>query len=332
MEPIEIELKNALARSNPIPAAELAALNSRVIQSFSRKQKAVGRLMSVYLVVLAAGMLGLLALYLNTTDLRFCLLYGIAILMLSEGTVLIKLWYWIVHSRIATVREIKLLQLAVAETRNRPVLAQPSTATPELEKICPATSSMKAIWSKAWRVLAATVWLLALAGLVCSAWWIHSREARSVPSHFEFQKTIGSADASPMKEWQEVFEVTSPHRHFYAWVQAQDAGAKVWLSCGAEGNEPMFTGWVAGGSMNITESHFWFGIPTPGHYIVKAKAEGAPHGYTVRIGGVEEVAGLTPMRILPLMISVAVIVVIPLLWLQDRWLRWADPELVSSRD
>jgi hypothetical protein len=328
MEPLEIELKNALARSNPIPAAELAALNSRVVQSFGRKQKAVGRLMSVYLAVLATGMLGLLALYLNTTDLRFCLLYGIAILVLSEGTVLIKLWYWIVHSRIATVREIKLLQLAIADTRNRPVSAQPSTATPEMEKSSPATNSIEPIWSKAWRMLAATVWLLALAGLVCSAWWIHSLEAKSVPSQFEFQKTVGSADALTKKEWQEVFEVTSPHRHFYAWVQAQDSGARVWLSCGEEGKEPMFTGWVTGGSMNITESHFWFGTPTPGRYIVKAKAEGAPHDYTVRIGGVDEVAGLAPLRVLPLMISAAVLVLIPLLWLQDRWLRWADPELI----
>lgn len=331
MEPIEIELKNALARTDPIPATELAALNSRIVQSFARKQRAVLRLTSVYLAVLAAGMLGLLALYLNTTDLRFCLLYGIAILMASEGTVLMKLWYWIVHSRIATVREIRLLQLAIAETRGRPVSAQPSTATPELQKSSPATSSIEPTWSKPWRLLAATAWSLALAGLVCSAWWIHSLEARSVPSHFEFQKTIGSADVLLIKEWQEVFQVTSPHRHFYAWVQAQDTGAKVWLSCGAEGNEPMFTGWVTGGSMNVTETHFWFGIPTPGRYIVKAKAEGAPHGYTVRIGGVDEVAGVTPMRILPLIICAVVLVLVPLLWLQDRWLRRADPELLTPR-
>ena len=75
----------------------MAALNSRIIQSFARKQKAVGRLMTAYLAGLAVGMIGLLVLYLNATDLKFCLLYGIALLMLSEGTVLIKLWYWIVH-------------------------------------------------------------------------------------------------------------------------------------------------------------------------------------------------------------------------------------------
>ena len=327
MEPIEIELRNALTRGNPISAAELAVLNNRVIQSFGRKQKAVGRLMTVYLGVLAAAMLGLLALYLNTTDLRFCLLYGIAIIMISEGTVLIKLWYWIVHSRIATVREIKLLQLAIAEIRCRPASTQPLTAPQELEKAAGA-DWVSPTWSKPWRVIAGAVWSLALVGLACSVWWIRSLEKQSVPLHFEFQKTIASEDVLPTKEWQEVFEVTSPHRHFYAWVQAQDSGSRVWLSCGAEGNAPMFTGWVPGGSMNVTETHFWFGTPTPGRYIVKAKAERAPHGYFVRIGGVDEVAGLTPLRVSPLMISVAVLVLVPVLWLQDRWLRWADPELV----
>jgi hypothetical protein len=304
----------------------LAALNSRVVQSFGRKQKAVGRLMSVYLVVLAAVMVGLLVLYLNTTDWRFCLLYGIAILMVSEGTVLIKLWYWIIHSRIATVREFKLLQLALAESRGRPASTQPPTAPPELEKGAPATTSMAPIWSKTSRVIATTVWLLALVSFVCSAWWIHSLEARSVPSHFEFQRTIASEGASLTKEWQEDFEVTQPHKHFYAWIQVQDTGAKVWLSCSAENGEPLFTGWFTG------VSKYWFGTATTGRYIVKAKAEGTPQRYTVRIGGVDEVGGLTPMRLLPLMISAVVLVLIPLLWLQDCWLRWADPELVSSGD
>ena len=136
---------------------------------------------------------------------------------------------------------------------------------------------------------------------------------RVSPLFSSSRRTWVPQDASPTKEWQDVFEVTSPHKHFYAWVRAQDTGAKVWLSCGAEGNEPMFTGWVTGGSLNITETHFWSGIPTTGRYIVKSKAEGAPHGYTGRIGGVDEVAVVTPMCLLPLMICALVTVLIPLL-------------------
>lgn len=330
MEPIEMELKNALARTDSIPAAELAALNGRIIQTFARRQRAVHRVMWIYLALLAASELGLVALFMSTSDLKLCLLYGIAMLIAIEGTVLIKLWYWIVHSRIATVREIKLLQLAIAETKGRPASTPPPAVPLAPEEGAPVTRSVASAWSKQWQAIVAGVWLLAAASLVYSIWW----QLNPWPRNMYFEKAITVGEASGTNDWAENFEVTKPRQHFWAGVQVQDNGARVWLTCSAEGHEPMFTGWVTGriGSKDVTESHFGFGIPTLGRYTIKAKAEGAVHGYTVRVGGVDEFPGTWSMRIFLLMVSAAVVVFIPLVWLQNRGLRWADPELSSQRE
>jgi hypothetical protein len=71
-----------------------------------------------------------------------------------------------------------------------------------------------------------------------------------------------------------------------------------------------------------------FGQAAPGHYVVKGRTEYADGGFTLRIGGVDQVPGTpSPSGLFFLMLSAAVIVVIPLVWFQNRWLKRIDPEL-----
>lgn len=322
MEPIDLELKNALNRTQPIPAAELAALNRRIVETFARKQRGFFHLMTAYLVVMALVMIVLFALYQSTTDLKQCLLLGIVILIMFEGTVLIKLWYWTMHGKIATVREIKLLQLAIAELKSpRPAPTQETAASfPDENGLAPAPTPPESASRKWPRIVFIPVWLLALAGMVYFGWLQGPSEPRQVTPYFE--KTIAAKDGDRAVEWQQTFEVTEARRRFYPRLLATAGTARVWISVGAEGSEPVYTGPVE------PRARISFGRATPGRYIVKGRVERADGDVTLRIGGVDEIPGAQTFdRHFLLMLCVAVAVAIPIGWLQNRWLRHIDPEL-----
>ena len=320
MEPFEIELKNALNRTHPIPASELAALNERIVQTYARKQKGFSRLLGVYLAVMILGILVLWTLFMTTSNLKQCLFYGILILIFYEATVLMKLWFWIMHGKVTTMREIKLLQLAVAELKTRPAPEPPRTAPsfPDERPPAPAPTPTAAPSRKLWLKILFPLWLAAVASFVYLTWLQNPHEPRNVTPYFE--KTFAAADGTA--EWQQDFEVTQARQHFYPRVVPAGRSARVWISVSAEGKKPMYDGAVEPGS------RMSFGKPAPGRYVIKGRTEMADGSFTVRLGGVDEIPG-TPSfgRLFLLLLSTALAVVIPLLWLQDRWVRRIDPEL-----
>ena len=319
MDPFELKLKNALTRHEPIPPAELAALNDNIIKAFARKQKAFFRLMAVYLVVLCLMIFALLALFMATTDIKTCLLYAVGMLVMFEGTVLMKLWFWVMHGKIATLREIKLLQLAVAELKQQPA-PETAAAAPALPENGGGTASAARPAHKIWPVVLGMVWLLAVAGLVYWGWIQDPCQPRDVSPYFE--KTGGAADAKTGTQWEQGFEVTQARQHFYPQVVTRGKTARVWISVAAENSEPMYTGPV---------EPLWrigFGQAAPGRYVVKGRTERADGDFTLRIGGVDQVPGTpSPSGLFFLMLSAALIVVIPLVWFENRWLKRIDPEL-----
>jgi hypothetical protein len=319
MEPIEIELKNALNRTTPIPSAELAALNDRIVRSFARKQKGFQRVMLLYLGAMTAVMLALLAWLVTLTDLRMCLLAGVGILIMFEGTVLMKLWYWTMNAKTATLRDIKLLQLAVAELKAQSPSAKPATvlasAPSDLSPSEPAAPRKKLWWT-----LLIPIWLLAVA---C---WVYllvlQPDPRDQVTYFE--KTVAASDSVPGKEWQESFEVTQAYQYFHPKLISSGKNTRVWISVAGENQKPLFTGDLeAGGKI-------FFGRPTPERYVVKGRIEQADGGFTLRIGGGNELPGtLHPTfgRLLLLLFCGAAAAGIPIAWLQGRWLRRIDPGL-----
>jgi len=323
MEPFELKLKNALTGSDPIPPAELAMLNDHIVRTFARRQKAFSFLTATYLVVMTILIIALLALFMFTTDLKQCLLYGVGILILFEGTVLMKLWYWVMHSNIATVREIKLLQLAVAELKTKPS-SEPHGTAPvfpdDAGGPAPAPTSTAPSARRLWRAILVPVWLLAMASLVYWGWLQNPSEPRDVTPYFE--KTGAVSEGAAETQWQQSFEVTQARQRFYPRVVTRGQTARVWVSVSAENREPMFSGPLG------TGSRISFGQAAPGRYVVKGRTERADGDFTLRIGGVDEVPGRPSFgRLFLLMLSAAVTVTIPLVWLQNRWLRRIDPEL-----
>ena len=113
MEPLDLELKNVLSRTQPIPPAEVAALNRRIVDNFARKQRGISLLTGVSLAGFTIMMLVMIALYQSVSDLKICLLLAVGILSAVEGTVVIKLWYWTMHSKIATRNRTKIVNMCL---------------------------------------------------------------------------------------------------------------------------------------------------------------------------------------------------------------------------
>jgi hypothetical protein len=228
------------------------------------------------------------------------------------------------HGKIATLREIKLLQLAVAELKSPPSSSRgPATgiSPDESDPSGAETPSSSAPRKRPWIALV-PVWVLALFGVPYFGWLRSPSEPRQVTPYFE--KTLSAASSDQTTEWQQSFEVSQGRAHFYPRVLSPEKSTRVWLSVGAEGSEPFFSGPVE------PRSQLSFGQPTPGRYFVKGRVEKARGTLTVLIGGVDEIPGAQTFdRIFLLMLSAAVAIALPLVWLQNRWLRHVDPELES---
>jgi hypothetical protein len=59
------------------------------------------------------------SIYLAVSNTKLLIALAALIIMAFEGTVLMKLWYWVVHTRLLLVREVKELRLEVAELAAR---------------------------------------------------------------------------------------------------------------------------------------------------------------------------------------------------------------------
>jgi hypothetical protein len=282
--------------------------------------------MAAYLAVLTIMIIALLAWFISTTDLKQCILCAVVMLILFESTVLMKLWYWLMHGRLSLVRDIKLLQLAVAELKRPPSPEAEGTARGIQDNggLAPVQTPAPSSGRPLWRAILVPLWLLALANIVLWGFFQKPYEPRDMVPYFE--KTGGAATATAETPWQQSFEVKEARQRFYPRLVSRGQAALVWISVAAENHEPMFSGMVGTGSM------IGFGQATPGRYVVKGRTERADGDFTLRIGGVNEVPGITPplrlfVRSFLLMLSACLIIVMPFVWLQGRWLRRVDSEL-----
>jgi hypothetical protein len=264
-----------------------------------------------------------MALFMATSDLKMCLLFAVVIVILFEGTALMKLWFWVMHSKIATLREIKLLQLAVAELKTQASTGAQTTAPAlpdDADESAAASTPTEPSKGRLRRAFLIVAWLLAVPALVYFGWRQTPCPPQDVTTYLE--RANSAADAA---QWQQSFTVTQARQHFYPQLLTGGKPARAWISVAAENHEPMYTGPVD------TESIIGFGQAAPGRYVVKGRTEQAGGNFTLRIGGVDEVPG-TPspgqsfLRLFFLMLSAAATVVIPLVWLQNRWIRHIDPE------
>lgn len=315
MDPIESELKEALKSTAPTPPAQTGALTHRITANYRRKQKAAGQLLSGYLLGLIVALAILFWGFFQAQDFKQSLLIAVLILITFQSTVLMKLWYWIIHERIATVREIKLLQLLVAERLPQvPGEPEPAGEVPSSEEA--ELTSKRKRWGWA---LAALLWIGAVAGLAGTALLWPEDGLKNAELYFE-----ATGQPAPGEEIVETFRVERSKPRFHPGIFPERGHAEVWIALGPEDGPVSYQGPVT------DSSRIYFGSPLEaGSYTIRYKVIQADAPFRLRVFGADLPKSGMTSRDFWMMLCGAIAAAIPLAWLQARWLRRVDPELIA---
>ena len=84
-------------------------------KEFREKLFKVGRRCWLWLLAMVCLMAVAVTVLLNVTSVKAMLVAGVVVIVTAQQMVLIKLWYWICNSRLNVGREIKELQLLIAQ-------------------------------------------------------------------------------------------------------------------------------------------------------------------------------------------------------------------------
>ena len=322
MDPFEHELRNALRSPAPMPATDVVRLNQQIAREYRRKQRVAGRILWVFLAGSLAAILFMYWLFFDTDDPKLTLVLAIGIIIAFEGTVLMKLWFWVLHSKFATLREIKLLQVLIAER----LPAAGGLSAPDDIALAAGDAAAderpKAPWpTLPWRIALGLVWLGALAG------WIYCFSVRPDTSLdnavLYYEKTL-EPGRDIGKEWSDIFEVKQGMNCFHPILKPAAGHAQAQIKVGPEGKPYNYQG-----PLN-DHSRFWFRTTfgaTAGRYVIRAKLEQADAGCTLRVYGTDAPKIDRYPHAFLLMILGGIVVAIPIVWLQYRALRRLDPDL-----
>jgi len=234
--------------------------------------------------------------------------------------VLMKLWFWVLHSKFATIREIKLLQVLIAERL-------PATSVPPAQDDSALAAGDVAAderpnakrFTRPWQIALAIVWLAALAGWVYCVWPHPDADLAGAVLYYE--KTL-EPGRDIGKEWSDTFEVRQGMNCFHPILKPTTGHAQARIEVGPEGKHFYYQGPLG------DRDRMWFGKNLmPDRYFIRAKLEKADAGCTLRIYGTDAPRNDLYTRAFWLMILAATVVVIPLILLQGRLLRRLDPDL-----
>ena len=124
MDEFEKNISKALTDNGKFDAAKAQTLRKETVQMFDKKLKKIKLVTQISVLVLAALIIysfHCLAHSQNTTE-RF--VHAVVILILSQGTVVMKLWYWVLNAKYGVLKEIKQLQLQIAELAGKEAPAE----------------------------------------------------------------------------------------------------------------------------------------------------------------------------------------------------------------
>ena len=95
-------------------AEKAARLRAQAQDAFLAKNRKIVRMTWGYLLFCTVLAWLCVRNFFATGDVQSWILYGVLFLVIIEGTILMRLWYWVVNSKLAILREVKLLRMDLA--------------------------------------------------------------------------------------------------------------------------------------------------------------------------------------------------------------------------
>jgi hypothetical protein len=130
-------------------------LRAQALDLFQGQARKISRHMLVWLLVCMVFACLTMVLFAASTDVKSWILYGVLFLVMIESTILIKLWYWVVNSKLSVLRQVKLLRMDLAVQKG---------STEALEELATLESPLQPMGISKWerRIWHAAVMALAL--------------------------------------------------------------------------------------------------------------------------------------------------------------------------
>ena len=127
-------IKHALEKNGTLDPEKARQIRDQATGQFARALRKMERTMCGWLVGL--NLIAAIAFlnFFQSPSTKWQLLYAIMVLIMVEGTVLMKLWYWSINSRTVLLKEIRLLRLGVADDTETMARAPMSMALSRRER------------------------------------------------------------------------------------------------------------------------------------------------------------------------------------------------------
>ena len=114
MNEFDNDLKKSLAENGPFDPEKARGMKKHVAAKYNGWLSKIERYLYIWLIGLAALLVFAAFRLLESTSTKALVVYAMMFLVALVGQTLIKLWYWIMNSKIGTLKELKLLRLDVA--------------------------------------------------------------------------------------------------------------------------------------------------------------------------------------------------------------------------
>ena len=108
-------LGEALKQNGHLDPSRLSELKKQTSEVFDSRMKRVERWLMGCLIFLAGFAILALTQSLNTQNVRTQIAQSVIALILMQGTVLIKLWYWQMNTKLSLLKEAKQTRLVICE-------------------------------------------------------------------------------------------------------------------------------------------------------------------------------------------------------------------------
>ena len=119
MDEFKKTIRKVLSDKVKLDSKKADALRKETIQMFESKLKKVKFITWIFLAIDIAIMIGLAHCFFAAEKTKVLIMLAVAFLIVYESTVLIKLWYWIINTKLNLMKEVKHLQLQIAEMRGK---------------------------------------------------------------------------------------------------------------------------------------------------------------------------------------------------------------------
>ena len=111
----ERELGEALTAMRQYSADRAEAAKQEQLKAFDAKLRKSKYFLYGYMVIVVAALVFCGREFFRATSVKSMLMNAVGVLIMYESTVLMKLWYWIVNTKLNLQKDMKELQLQIAE-------------------------------------------------------------------------------------------------------------------------------------------------------------------------------------------------------------------------